>query len=982
MNSRIVPGVAELEAAGHQQKGFGRLWGIFKKRSKLLGAEYGYLCIGALISAIVMYFIYLSQGIHPFGDGSVLVLDLNGQYVYFYEAIRNWVYGDTSLLYSFSRALGGEFMGILAYYVASPFTYIVCLFPQSRILEALLTIFLLKTALLSFTFGLYLRRTVSNLKKIPTIAFSILYSLTSYAVVQQHNSMWIDAVIWLPVLTMCIEDLIKRGKFKGYIFFLALTLISNYYIGYMVCIYTLAYFFAYYFGNNENGRNNPLGESRHFIKSFGRIALYTVIAVGMSAIIVFTAYYSLQFGKNTFSNPNWTPSIKFDFINLFAKFLPGSYDSVRPAGLPFVYCGVLTLILAPLYFISKKYSAREKIVAGAMIALFVISFSVSTVDLVWHGFQRPNWLNYRYSFMLCFVLLVLAAKAFADIREIGARPVFLSSCILGAMIIVLQALDLEFVDDMKTIWFALICLGLYLIFLSVYTKTKYTDNIAIMLTVVIAIETFANGVLNVVALDDDVVYSGYSGYNNYMKEIRPIVEMVQENDPSFYRMEKTTFKKTNDNMALNLRGLSCSTSTLNKETIAFLNAMGYASQSHWAKYLGGTPLTDSLMGIKYILSKTDLSDYYEAAYEANGYTAYLNPYALSIAFGVDGDIKDLGNIAVKEKESGESGQSYMSPFQSINAFVTALLGADETVEVFVPVETVEESYKNLSKSPVAGYSKYMKEDTSASAVLTYLYELPDHSGEYFFYLPGTYPREVSLNANGINKGGFYGKETTRIVSLGKYSAGDDLKLNITLNNDQNNLFVKTGLPTLYYINWDAFESVMTELAQMQLNVDADYEEDRISGAFTSLKDNQTVLTTIPYDEGWKVKVDGEEVEIYKAADALVAFDIDEAGEHYIELIYRPTAYVLGLTVTLASLAVYVLLWIFEKKLYKLPLVGALIEYRPGKQAVNEGDAPFVPLEDNTVTDTSTESTETRLPDAEAGNNTDDVVSGAPESDKK
>ena len=880
----------------------------------------------------------------PFGSGSVLVLDLNGQYVYFYEAIRNWVYGDTSLLYSFSRALGGEFMGILAYYVASPFTYIVCLFPQARILEALLTIFLLKTALLAFTFGLYLHRTVPKLKKIPTIAFSILYALTSYAIVQQHNSMWIDAVIWLPVLTMCIEDLIKRGKFKGYIFFLALTLISNYYIGYMVCIYTLAYFFAYYFGNDENGRNNPYGEKRHFIKSFLRIGAYTVVAVGISAIIIFTAYYSLQFGKNTFSNPNWTPSIKFDFIDLFAKFLPGSYDTVRPAGLPFVYCGMLTLILAPLYFISRKYSAREKIVAGAMIALFVISFSVSTVDLVWHGFQRPNWLNYRYSFMLCFILLVLAAKAFADIREIGARPVFLSSCILGAMIIVLQALDIEFVDDMKTIWFALICLGLYLIFVSVYTKTKYTDNVAIMLTVVIAIETFANGVLNVIALDDDVVYSGYAGYNNYMKEIRPIVEMVQENDTSFYRMEKTTFKKTNDNMALNLRGLSCSTSTLNKETIAFLNAMGYASQSHWAKYLGGTPITDSLMGIKYILSKTDLSEFYEAAYEANGYTAYLNPYALSIAFGVDADVQELGNIAVKEKESTESGKTYLSPFQSINAFVTALMGSDEPINVFIPVEIAEETYRNISKSPVAGYSKYMKEDTSASAVVTYIYELPDYSGEYYFYLPGTYPREVSLNVNGISKGSFYAKETTRIVSLGKYQAGEQLKLNMTLNNDQNNLFVKTGIPTLYYLDRSVFENVMTKLAQMQLIIDENYEEDHISGTFTSLSNNQTVLTTIPYDEGWKVKVDGQEVEIYKTVDALITFDIEEAGEHRIELIYRPTAYVLGLLVTLVSFAIYVLLWIFEKKLYKVPLIGALIECRAGDSALGGDDAAFIPIE--------------------------------------
>ena len=118
-----------------------------------------YLGLAFLIPVVLNYLIYLAMNIHPFGDGSVLVLDLNGQYVYFYEALRNFVYGDTSLLYSFSRALGGDFMGIYAYYIASPFSYIVCLFPQAKILDALLVIFLLKTGLCGFTFSFYIHKT-------------------------------------------------------------------------------------------------------------------------------------------------------------------------------------------------------------------------------------------------------------------------------------------------------------------------------------------------------------------------------------------------------------------------------------------------------------------------------------------------------------------------------------------------------------------------------------------------------------------------------------------------------------------------------------------------------------------------------------------------------------------------------------------------------------------------------------------------------
>ena len=205
-----------------------------KGNSKLNSHGYLFLCM--LIPALLMYLIYLAREIHPFGSGAVLVLDLNAQYVWFFEALRNFAHGDASLLYSFSRALGGEFLGIYAYYIASPLSYIVCLFPQDRMLEALLTLFLIKTALCGGTFGYYMHKTFKSFNPFSIVAFSTLYALTSYAIVQQHNTMWIDAVMWLPLITLGLEALIKHGKFKMYTAFLALTLFSNFYIGYMVCI--------------------------------------------------------------------------------------------------------------------------------------------------------------------------------------------------------------------------------------------------------------------------------------------------------------------------------------------------------------------------------------------------------------------------------------------------------------------------------------------------------------------------------------------------------------------------------------------------------------------------------------------------------------------------------------------------------------------------------------------------------------------------
>ena len=164
-----------------------------KSKWRLMCDEYGYLGFAFVIPMVLMFLLYVAMELYPFGNGSVLVLDLNAQYAFFYEALREWVWGDASLLYSFGRSLGGEFMGIYAYYIASPFSYIVALFPRDRMLEALLTIFLLKAGCCGATFGFYLHKTASKKNKLSIVSISIMYAMCAYCVVQQHNSMWIDA---------------------------------------------------------------------------------------------------------------------------------------------------------------------------------------------------------------------------------------------------------------------------------------------------------------------------------------------------------------------------------------------------------------------------------------------------------------------------------------------------------------------------------------------------------------------------------------------------------------------------------------------------------------------------------------------------------------------------------------------------------------------------------------------------------------------
>ncbi len=939
--------------------------------------EYGYFALCMIIPAVLVYLIYFAREIHPFGDGSVLVLDLNAQYVWFFEALRNFAKGDASLLYSFARAMGGEFLGIYAYYLASPLSFLLCLFPTDRMLEGLLALFLLKTALCGGTFAYYMHRTSSKRSPMAITIFSIFYAVSSYAIVQQHNTMWIDAMMWLPIITLGIEELIRHGKFKMYTLVLAVTLFSNFYIGYMVCIYCALYFILYYIAHGGTRSGNPRRERLHFLKSLGRMGFYSLLAVGMAMVILISAYYSLSFGKSTFSEPTWLWNFNFDILDLLYKFLPGSYDTVRPDGYPFVYCGVLTLLMIPAYFLSRKYPMRQKICSGIFVLLFVASFSFTVTDLLWHGFQRPNWLNYRYSFMLCFYMCVLACRGLAVLEEFPLRSVAGVGGFLALLTVILQKYtDEAYVEpnDYTCIWITLLFIFAHLAALGAYRVARSKQAAALAMVAIVCVEVFLNGLFNMNALDSDVVYSKYSYYNNFLNETRPIVELVQNSDTSFYRMEKTASRKINDNMALNIRGLSGSTSTLNQETIMFLQKMGYASQSHWSKYLGGNPVSDSIMGIKYVIADTDheiYNSYYEVAHTMGKNIAYLNPYALSIAFGVSEELLDfkLGYYPVEEPEpeeeededeekvegdaSGigdaiEKGKKWLNelleidetirhaeytdefttPFQRINAIITAMLGEETTVEVFRALDHGDPTATGLPRPYYAdGHTCYTL-DNKSSGTLTYQAVMP-LDGELYYYMPTNYPREVSLTITNattgmtLSKGRFGNGESFRIVSLGQYAEGDELTLRV--KSEGNGLYYATDVPTMYCIDWEVFEDAFSRLSRDQLEI-TEYTESFFKGTLRASQGNELVMTTLAFDKGWKITVDGREVEPVKALGSLVAFRVegDPGQVHEIEMVYRPNTLVIGTGVSLVSLAIYGALVIGEPLLKHIPVVRGLV----------------------------------------------------------
>lgn len=851
---------------------------------------------------LLMLFVFIAIGVFPFGNNSVLVLDLNGQYVYFFEALRSFIYGDSSLLYSFSRALGGEFLGIYAYYLASPFSYIVALFPKKHITEALLAIILLKIGLCGFNFGVMLKKKAKT-RDVSTIIFSAVYALSSYVVIMQHNTMWIDNVFMLPLIVLGVDAVISERKYKLFVFSLVWAIISNFYIGYMTCIFTFLYFFFSYFSRLPSERN-PRNIKCNFVRSLLSVGIFSAIAIAIAAIIILPAYYSLTFGKTTFSDPDFEFVSKFDILDLLTKFMFGAYDTVRPEGLPNVYCGILTLFLVPVYFLNDRVKLREKICAIFLCFVLIFSFSINTLDLIWHGFQAPNWLNYRYSYMLIFIMVYMAAKGFENIKNANKNVIFTISAILVLFLLILPEFEYKHVHPLLTILCSILCVAVYFFLFSFIISKKHLkfNLLSGFLLAAASLELFLGALYNTCSLDYDVVISSRDSYVDYMYKWEGASDYIKEiEDAPFYRAEKLNYRRVNDSYSLGYRGLSGSTSTLNADTVAFLSVFGHTSASHSSQYTGSTPMADSFFSIKYIMAEnfTPVTPLYEKCYSDENVSLYKNPYALSIAFGVSDDINSLSfqEISEENEEALSNDKEYYnhdSPFMRLNKLVTNMLGEDELLELYKPIASeFELDNCRQSTSRVKFYPIYDKWSSS----VTFSFKGAGDN-DIYAYFPTFYHTSAEMFLNGEKIGNLFSKDNHGFVYVGRY--GEEETAELSFHISEEGIYITQKTPYFYYLDQEVLDEVYEKLSQCAYNVE-ECREHYFSGTINVREGQNTILTTIPYDKGWIVTANEKKVESYETLDALLAFDL-ENGNYELELRYMPAIYVTGFWLFVAGIS--------------------------------------------------------------------------------
>ena len=380
----------------------------------------------ALLPMGVMGLVFALSGICPFGSRSLSVLDMSNQYLSFLGSLRDLLTGKASALYLPSMALGGDMLGVIAYYLMSPLNLLCCLFPREELLTAVSVLYILRVGLCGLTMALYCgqRHGYGWRLLLPALG----YGMMAYMVAYSLNYLWQDCVILLPVVALGISRLAEgRGRWV-YVLSLAGALALNFYIGYILCLFSVLFFLYELLSRPKTETVRPWGRLVDF-------ALSSLGAGALGAVILVPAFMALMGGKASFSLSELSLALKFDFPALFSKLFVGAFDfgELTPVGLPHIFCGTVTMGLGALYFVDRATPLRRRLWTAGLLALLTVSFWVSAPDLVWHGMNVPTWYNYRYSFLFSFLLIGAADRCLSHLREgIGPRQLLLPPAVTGA----------------------------------------------------------------------------------------------------------------------------------------------------------------------------------------------------------------------------------------------------------------------------------------------------------------------------------------------------------------------------------------------------------------------------------------------------------------------------------------------------------------------------------------------------------------------
>ena len=861
------------------------------------------------------------------GTYSMLYSDMYHQYYPFFLAFRRVLVSGDSLLYSWNVGMGMDYLGLISYYLASPLNLLTALLPEQWMLGYFSFLMPLKLSLASLFFAIFLKRLFGK-DDFSIALFGCFYALCAWALGYQWNIMWLDTFALLPLVMLGMVYLLRDRKFILYTVSLFFSVCINYYIGYFVCIFVFLTFFCYEICRWQGWRR--------FFGDFLYIALFSLIAIGMTAFLTIPTFSALQstqssvnkfpegFKLNIASENTWKGLL--DAMRQVAGNANGNIELTFKEGLPNVYCGVAANVLSFLFLTSKEIKLKDKLCCVFLMLLFNVSFVIRQLDYIWHGFHFTNMIPYRFSFLYSFVLLYMAYRAWLQRHEFHSWQISLA-CVLslalvfccdrvepfieliaGRAMILDWRLQENVLTNIKTIMTASSYVLFNVIFIGVYTAAllygskrrptgkpaEKTDEIQHPIIDRKSLSSVIGwGIMGiellVILTNFGIWFPGTNliAYPKGTDDAKAVIAYMdqQEQDTLFYRAETTHSQTLNDGALNGYNGVSTFTSSANVKVTEFMKVLGYGAKNTYNRYCfeESSPVANLFLNLKYMIERDGSvkdNPYFDDVYSSGKVHLLKNNAYLPLGFLTDPQIVNVDFF------------SEANPFTLQNALLCAAAGT--TQDCWEPIAgyglTIRGEDLSLQAQNETGYCSYEMNEVSGN--ITYRYT-PDKEGLMCFYLEQSKRNNISVYLNGAEKPLYTESYSLpQMLSVCRVTPGDVVEVRFRCSAYESGTINLTAAILNEGVFRTAFEKLRTDTLEL-----TEFTNTYASGTIHCDRDG-ILYTSIPQDGNWTATVDGKPAQIVLIGDVMIGLNLSE-GDHVVEFTYRNRAFSLGWKIRVA-----------------------------------------------------------------------------------
>ena len=834
--------------------------------------------ISFIIPLVIMFGVYLSQGIYWNSDTSPLLGDGFHQYVIFDLNLRNILHGSDSLFYTFTSGLGLNFYALSSYYLGSFLSPLVYFFDVSSMPDAVYLSTLLKFGLIGLSTFFSLSIIFKNLSAPLRLSLSTSYALMSFTVSQLEIKTWLDVFILIPLILTGLHLLITEKKRILYFTSLSILFIQNYYFGYMTALFLVVWYFCQLSWDFKR---------RKF--SFLDFIITSLLAGLTSFIMTLPTLFDL---KTHGEKLTAITKIKTDaswYIDLFAKQFIGAFDTTKYGSIPMIFVGLLPFILTIVFFTLKSIKFHVKLCYATLLIIIIASFYLETLDLFWQGMHAPNMFLHRYAWIFSTLLIYISAEVLDRFKDIKLWNILFSMTFLlfGYLATIYFKNHYSFLTKLN-ILLTLEFLVVYLLLLLALIKKLISLKIFSILILIFTISEISfNASSQLNGITKEWGFASRSTYDKDIPSMEAILEYTKRQPDTFTRTEKLQTQTGNDSMKFNYNGISQFSSVRNRSASTTLDKLGFKSSGTNLnlRYANNTIIADSLFGISYNISETYPDKYgFHPSYQKDNLTLYKNQFALPIAFATQSLYKD---VTFNDHTLDNQTQ-----------FLNQIAGLNE--EYFYPINHHTDSGDNVVN---------LNGTDTEDATISYSIEVPDNSQVYLSMTKLNFSndkkKQVDIIVNGEKKS-FTTDNAFTFFNLGyaEHKQTFDIKVKFP-----GNAQVSFESPTFYRLDTKKYTEAIRKIKENPVEVSS--YKNKVTVNY-KVKNETSIFFTIPYDRGWSAYQNGKKLQIQQAQTGFMKIDVPE-GEGTITLSFIPKGFVAGASCSLIAIIVFIFYDIQRKK---------------------------------------------------------------------